>query len=324
MSAIKLTQEELQALTGLPSLALRVYILGIRPYMDYRTGLVGVQRRISWQSLREACHVEPHQGLTDTGTPSKSAVRRSVDWLNRSGLTVECTQGKRLIFHCPMAHTDSSGREKPGTNPTQTRHSEPGTAPDTSRLPRDGHSRAQPDRHPDSNPTPPVQTQANTPLVSGLRREAPLHTQEAARPGGAGVCEAGLAGTISASAERSADAPEAKDREIFERFWAAYPRKVKRREAYEIFRSRGLRWQIDAILSDIACRQLEDRRWIAGYIPNPGNYLREERWKEPIERGRGSGGAAPRTTLDEHTSQKSYQAEVDVFAAAGFETDPDW
>ncbi|ABM61423.1 hypothetical protein [Halorhodospira halophila] len=326
MSAIKLSQEELEALAGLPSLALRVYILGIRPHMDYSTGLVGAQRRISWQSLREASYVEPHQGLTDTGTPSKSSVRRAVDWLIRSGLAIDCTQGKRLIFYCPLAQTDSSSQEKPGTNPTQSRHDHPGTHADTTESAHGGMWTGDLGTETGIKPARPDEPHPGTPPVSGVRKRAPSHTADGSRLEGAPVCDAECADAGKAPVQQSGQGPSSAttdSRAIFERFWAAYPRKVKQSEAYQIFRKRGLWWRIDTILSDIERRQREDRRWRAGYIPNPGNYLKDERWLESIERGRQVGGAGP-AAPNTQSLEKSYQAEAEKFAAAGFETDPDW
>lgn len=126
---VRLNDREMEALQGLPWFARCLYVFGIRPYMDYRTGLVGAVRGISWQSLAEALYVEPHQGETDSGTPDKSRVRRAAARLEKAGLIENRSQGMRLIFLCLAADTDQSARNKPDTNPTQTRHSKPGTPP---------------------------------------------------------------------------------------------------------------------------------------------------------------------------------------------------
>lgn len=325
MSAIKLNDAELEALAGLPSLALRIYVLGIRPHMDYSTGLVGQKRRVSWQSLREAGYVEPHQGLTGTGTPSKMQVRRAVEWLIRTGLLVERTQGKRLVFYCPLAHADSSTQEKPDTNPTQTRHSQPDTHPDTPETPSHGTSAGQLGTDPDTNPAYPEKAKPDIPPVSGIRDEEALthHGHSPAgdvrtRDAGAGVSVLPPEGLDS---EASFPSSTNSDRFVFERFWTAYPRQVKKKEAFQIFRSQGLGRCIETILSDIERRQQTDRRWLAGYIPNPGNYLRERRWQEPIEGGQqGTKGTIRRQGFDE----TDYRAEEQKLAAMGFETDPEW
>jgi hypothetical protein len=54
---------ELEALSGLLHIQQLAYLRGIRPYMDVKTGLVGIKRRISYQSISEQLYIEPHQGI---------------------------------------------------------------------------------------------------------------------------------------------------------------------------------------------------------------------------------------------------------------------
>ncbi len=58
-----MNSEELAVLAGLPHIQQLTYLRGIRPYMDVKTGLVGVKRGISYQSISEQLYVEPHQGI---------------------------------------------------------------------------------------------------------------------------------------------------------------------------------------------------------------------------------------------------------------------
>ena len=44
-----ITMIELEALVGLPHLQQLTYLRGIRPYMDLKTGIVGIKRKISYQ-----------------------------------------------------------------------------------------------------------------------------------------------------------------------------------------------------------------------------------------------------------------------------------
>ena len=82
--------DELDALWGIPLLAQVVYFRGIRPEMDYQTGLVGVRsprtKKISYQSISEAVEVHPHQGRTGAGKPSRGELRAAVGQLVRVGL----------------------------------------------------------------------------------------------------------------------------------------------------------------------------------------------------------------------------------------------
>ena len=48
-----INEEELAALCGLPHIQQLSYLRGIRPYMDTHTGLVGIKRRVSYQSIAE-------------------------------------------------------------------------------------------------------------------------------------------------------------------------------------------------------------------------------------------------------------------------------
>jgi len=69
----------------------------------------------------------------------------------------------------------------------------------------------------------------------------------------------------------------------FERFWQAYPKKVKRGDAEHAFvEVRGLpllQQMLDAISA-----QRHSEQWLGGYIPDPGNWLRDKRWlDQPTE-----------------------------------------
>ena len=83
---LKITSQELSALMGLPYLQQVTYLLGIRPYMDATTSLVGIKRGISYQSLAETLYVEPHQGI-QSGSPSRQQLRRVIKALERAGIS---------------------------------------------------------------------------------------------------------------------------------------------------------------------------------------------------------------------------------------------
>jgi len=125
--AIRLEDAELAALSGQRPELWQLYIV-LRTFMDYRTGTVGQSRRISWRALQEALYVEPGPGLEGTGTPTKAKVRRLADGLERAGLARNRSVLKQLIFLLPLAVTDQSAPNKPGTKPAQIRHSHPGTS----------------------------------------------------------------------------------------------------------------------------------------------------------------------------------------------------
>ncbi|QLZ67830.1 hypothetical protein FOLKNPGA_00603 [Legionella sp. PC1000] len=110
---------ELDALCGLSYIQQITYLRGIRPYMDRNTFIVGIKRRISYQSLAEALYIEPHQGITESGSPSRQQIRRAIKGLERSGLIVIQSFDKHLILKCLLADISYCVQNKPGTNPTQ-------------------------------------------------------------------------------------------------------------------------------------------------------------------------------------------------------------
>lgn len=116
---------ELSALMGLPYIQQSAYLLGIRPYMDRETFLVGVKRRISYQSLSEVLYVEPHQGFEYSGSPSRQQLRRIIYALERAGLIEIQSFGKQLILKCLLADSDLSVQNKPDTNPTHQPNTNP-------------------------------------------------------------------------------------------------------------------------------------------------------------------------------------------------------
>jgi len=113
----KINSEERAALYGLPHMYQLVYLLGIRPYMDYATGVVGVKRGISYQSLTEELYVEPQPGIK-AFKPSIQQMRRAVYGLEKKGLVYRESEGKQLILKCVLATADYSVQNKADSKPT--------------------------------------------------------------------------------------------------------------------------------------------------------------------------------------------------------------
>ncbi|OGT41482.1 MAG: hypothetical protein A3F13_03490 [Gammaproteobacteria bacterium RIFCSPHIGHO2_12_FULL_40_19] len=105
----KINQQERDALKGLPHLARLTYLEAIRPYMDYSTGIAGIKRGISYQSLREELYVETQRGNTG-GSPSKDQMRRVIKTLERAGLVSIQSEDKRLVLKCELASWDYSAQ----------------------------------------------------------------------------------------------------------------------------------------------------------------------------------------------------------------------
>lgn len=113
-----ISDSELEALCGLPHLQQLTYLRGIRPYMDVKTGIVGIKRGISHQSIAEQLYIEPHQGIK-TESFSRAQVRRAVDSLERAGLILSQSKGQRLILKCLLASRAFCNQNKAVTNPSQ-------------------------------------------------------------------------------------------------------------------------------------------------------------------------------------------------------------
>jgi len=106
--------KEMSALKGLPHLQQLLYLCGIKPFMDYRTGIAGIKRGISYQSLAEELYVEPHSGIK-SGSPSKDQIRRAIKGLETQGLLRVQSSDWKLVFQCLLASTDISEQNKPAT-----------------------------------------------------------------------------------------------------------------------------------------------------------------------------------------------------------------
>jgi hypothetical protein len=117
--ALLLSNEELETLRGLPDFQKCLYIFGIRRYMDYQTGVVGIKRKISHQSLAEETYIEPIKGVKQTGSKSRQQVRRAVKALEKSGLIHIKSSRQQLILECLLARSDKSVQNKADTFPTQ-------------------------------------------------------------------------------------------------------------------------------------------------------------------------------------------------------------
>lgn len=115
---LTISLEELSALSGLPHLQQLLYLCGLRPYVDYKTALVGFKRGISYQSLSETLYIEPHPGIKG-GSPSKDQLRRALKGLERAGLLEIQSLEHKLIFKCLLVNMDYSVQNKAAINPPQ-------------------------------------------------------------------------------------------------------------------------------------------------------------------------------------------------------------
>ena len=113
-----LNDNELTAMCGLPYIQQLAYLRGIRPYMDVQTGVVGIKRGISYQSIAEQLYIEPHQGIKSESC-SRAQVRRALSALEREGLITLQSQPLKLILKCELATMGYSVQNKVVSNPSQ-------------------------------------------------------------------------------------------------------------------------------------------------------------------------------------------------------------
>ncbi len=114
MEFIIINHNELSALSGLPYLQQLTYIHGLKPYVDYKTTLVGIKRGVSYQSISEALYIEPHPGI-QSGSPSKDQIRRSLKALEKVGIIQIQSLDSKLVFKCLLLERDKSVENKPAT-----------------------------------------------------------------------------------------------------------------------------------------------------------------------------------------------------------------
>lgn len=100
--AISIVTAEWEALAGLPYLQVRLYLV-LRWYMSVATRRVGEVRGISLQSLCEEVYIEPAPGRSESGSPTKKAVRSALQQLEKHGLVRPCGNGEVLVFFLPKA-----------------------------------------------------------------------------------------------------------------------------------------------------------------------------------------------------------------------------
>ena len=111
-----ITHQERSALSGLPYLQQLTYLQGIKPYVDYKTGIVGIRRGISYQSLSEALYIEPHSGIK-SGSPSKDQLRRALKGLEKAGLITIQSWERKLVLRCLLLDRHDSVHNKAAIKP---------------------------------------------------------------------------------------------------------------------------------------------------------------------------------------------------------------
>ena len=123
MSCYLITDEELELLREMPWAAQLIYLRAIRPYMDYSSGIVGLRRGISRQSIAEELSVPAVQGRHNARrvVPSTKEVRHGLDLLKKEGLIDQIPADKKLVFRLPHAQMDQSVQNMRGRRGAEKR-----------------------------------------------------------------------------------------------------------------------------------------------------------------------------------------------------------
>jgi len=66
----------------------------------------------------------------------------------------------------------------------------------------------------------------------------------------------------------------------FDLWWAVYPKKVKKKNALEIWRRK--KPDHTTLIADVENRLANDGKWLEGFIPDPTTYLSGERWEDEL------------------------------------------
>ena len=97
----------------------------------------------------------------------------------------------------------------------------------------------------------------------------------------------------SAHTDTDTDTDTKKERSLgFEEFWAVYPKKRKKKTAFEIWKRKNP--DVSVLIADVRARIAGDKQWLKGFIPDPTTYLNGERWNDDM----GDSTSAPKTTDD--------------------------
>ncbi|MBK1725700.1 hypothetical protein [Halorhodospira neutriphila] len=279
MSAIKLNEEELEALQSshVSHEAKLLYITVIRPAMDYGTGIAGRKRTLSYQQIREALeYLPPHGSKRREQRYTREQARGVIRELERAGwIEWHRTSRRGLVFRCRLASWDQCGSSRTNTGPTRDEHRRTNTTEEADNPSAGSDLDAEGEGGNNTGETPCCTAMTNTPpevRESGMG--AHTHTGETRYGGAAGErADAGVC-----------DAPAPGDR--FEDWWRTYPKAVGKKRARELWEAKGLDGRADELIADVQLRQGTDRKWVAGYVPNPATYLQQERWNDEIERER--------------------------------------
>lgn len=190
--SMRLDDDELAILAGdnasrISHAAKLLYILGIRPHMDFETGLVGYKRRVSYQSLRELLEYMPVPGSRRRPeTFTKDNIRSLLAELERANLIkwLKNAEERCLFFACLAADRGNPSKNRRPTGATPSSHPGSPTRSHTGKPSNGaGFDGVAPTHEP---PEEPPTDMAEEPPTSGSPVNTTHHTRRRARERPAG------------------------------------------------------------------------------------------------------------------------------------------
>jgi len=102
--------------------------------------------------------------------------------------------------------------------------------------------------------------------------------------------------------------------ERFEEFWSLYPVKEAKKTCAQKWKRLGLYNKADEIIEKVGLQLLNDRKWVAGFAPNPLTYINQERWNDELDmRPRGTTSKQQSTDSFHNTMAKYKKAPTDGY-----------
>jgi|GEM_PF-5272587 len=103
-----LNTNEQWATQGLSADAKVIYVLGLKPYVNFETAEVGFRRRVSIQSLKETIEFTPVRGSTKKPVKrTRKYIESRINELGRAGLVERLEEdGADFVFRLPLADID--------------------------------------------------------------------------------------------------------------------------------------------------------------------------------------------------------------------------
>jgi hypothetical protein len=288
VGGILLNEDELKALQGLSHLHLALYVMGIRRYMDYQTGITGIKRRLSWQGLKEEMYIEPARGIKTKQKLTRFQLVRAIKQLEKIGLIRK--KGK-LVFECLLASSDESVQNKAARKPhKKTAYAAHKAAPEKVDISNENKQ----------------------------NREIAAHkaAQNFAEPAPKAALPPSIDNIDILDTNVSNISPRKFQENEFSRWYAHYPKKYLEEKAKQEFIRQKLYLKTDDLIADLQARLARHPSWQCEvkFIPNAYRFLREKHFKDAIIEDTRHGNAANRANS---ARSNSIFAMLDSCASAG-------